>query len=576
MKILVFAKQIPEVSEIKFDPETNRIIRDNVPLKINSFDRKAVEEAIRIKEKVGAEVTVASMGPPQAKDILNDCLKMGADRALLITDRRFAGSDTLATARILSALVNKLSPDLVLAGKYSLDGETAQVPPEISVFSGYSFKSSIEKIEVSEDARTMTVSHENESGTESMKIPLPAVLSVSEKINRARAYDPETPDRFGDIEEYDAGKLGIEFTGSEYSPTVVTGTRVLESSRSVKMLPMDGSVYERVLDIIESDRSKNQDAPELALKEVDDGADSILGVVFKEPVLGEEISSKTSELASANGLKSILFGNLEPGGRKFFGHQYYLYRTDRIEAFTDALHQFILEKRPKYVVFPSTVEGREAAGIIAARLEVGLTADCVDLEMKDSRLIQHKPAFGGGIIASIYSRTDPQMTTVRPGMFRIAEGVADPSVFEVEFSPKRSYELLEKNPVPQSYRPLGSSNMVIGVGRGLKKRNQMEKVLKLASLLDASVGATRPLVDMRFLPRQQQVGLTGYSISPGVYLALGISGMANHTVGIRYSGTVISVNTDADAMMFGFSDYGIIGDADQFIDGFIEFLEKRK
>lgn len=576
MKILVFAKQIPEVSEIRYDPETNRIIRENVPLKINSFDRKAVEEGIRIKEKTGAEVIVASMGPPQAKEILNDCLKMGADRACLITDRKFAGSDTLATARILSAMVKAVSPDLVLAGKYSLDGETAQVPPEISVFSGYSFKSSIEKIEVSEDGKTVTASHENERGIEKMRIPLPAVLSVSEKINRARAYDPETPDRFEDIEEYNAEKLGIDFTGEEYSPTVVTGTRTMESRRSVKMLPMDDDVYRKVREIIESDRAKDQEAPGLVLKEAGENADSILGVVFREPGLGEEISSKTSELASANGLRSILFGNVDPAGKKFFGHEYYLYRTDRIEAFTDALHQFIREKKPKYVVFPSTVEGREAAGIIAARLEVGLTADCVDLELDGSRLVQHKPAFGGGIIATIYSRADPQMTTVRPGMFRVADGKADPKVFEVEFSPKRVFELLEKAPVSESYRPLGSSNVVVGVGRGLKKRNQMEKVLKLAGLLDASVGATRPLVDMRFIPRQQQVGLTGYSISPGVYLALGISGMANHIVGTRYCGTIISVNTDSDAIMFNFSDYGIVGDADQFIDGFIDFLEKEK
>ncbi len=576
MKILVFAKQIPEVSEIKFDPETNRIIRENVPLKINSFDRKAVEEAIRIKEKVGAEVIVASMGPPQAKEILNDCLKMGADRGCLITDRKFAGSDTLATAKILSAMVKAVSPDLVLTGKYSLDGETAQVPPEISVFSGYSFKSSIEKIEVSEDGKSVTASHENEAGMEKMVVPLPAVLSVSEKINRARAYDPETPDRLDDIEEYDAEKLGIDFTGGEYSPTVVTGTRAMESRRRVEMLPMDEGIYQKVFDIIENDRAKNQEAPELSLKEADENADPILGVVFKEPKLGEEISSKTSELASENGLRSLLFGNIEPDGRKFFGHEYYLYRTDMIEAFTDALYQFIKEKKPKYVVFPSTVEGREAAGIIAARLEVGLTADCVDLELKGSKLIQHKPAFGGGIIASIYSKADPQMTTVRPGMFRVASGKAEPKVFEVEFSPERTFELLEKTPVSESYRPLGASNMVVGVGRGLKKRNQMEKVLKLAGLLDASVGATRPLVDMRFLPRQQQVGLTGYSISPGVYLALGISGMANHTVGIRYCGTIISVNSDADAMMFSFSDYGIVGDADSFIDGFIDFLEKKK
>ena len=576
MKILVFAKQIPDVNQIKYDPETNRIVRENVPLSMNSFDKKAIEEALRIKEREGAETIVATMGPPQAREILNDSLKMGVDRVCLISDRKFGGSDTLATAKILASLVRKLSPDLVLTGKYSLDGETAQVPPELAVFSGYAFKSSASKIEFTEDRKMLLVEHENERGMETMKIPLPAVISVSEKINRARAYNPETPDRYDEIELYDADKLGITFTGPEFSPTVVTGTRSLESQRNVKMLDFNEGVFETVVRIIDENREERQSKQELKLDNAQEGSESILGAIFNVASIGEEISSKISELAASNGMKSILFGNIEPGNNRFFGHEYYLYNTDRIEAFTDALTEFIREKKPKYVVFPSTVEGREAAGIIAARLEVGLTADCVDIEMDDSRLIQHKPAFGGGIIATIYSRTDPQMTTVRPGMFRIAEGKTTPKVYELEYSPSRVYELLEKAPVPENYKPLGASNVVVGIGRGIKKRDQVTKVLKLAELIKASVGATRPLVDMRFLPRQQQIGLTGISISPGVYLSIGVSGMANHTVGIRYSGTVISVNSDPNAPIFEFSDYGIVADADQFIDGLTAYLEKRE
>ena len=100
MKVLVFAKQVPDVNSIRFDPATNRIVRENVPLSMNSFDRKAVEEAIRMKEKFGFHTVVASMGPPQAADILNESLRMGADEAYLITDRKFGGSDTLATSRM--------------------------------------------------------------------------------------------------------------------------------------------------------------------------------------------------------------------------------------------------------------------------------------------------------------------------------------------------------------------------------------------------------------------------------------------------------------------------------------------
>lgn len=575
MKILVFAKQIPDVNQIQFDPRTNRILRENVPLSMNSFDRKAVEEAIRIKEKTGAETMVATMGPPQAKEILNDSLRMGIDRAYLITDRKFGGSDTLATARILSSLVRRISPDLVLMGKYSLDGETAQVPPEVAVFAGYAFKSSIAKIEVEEDGKFLTAEHENENGTEKLRIPLPAVLSVSEKINRARAVKPDTPDRYEEIEELDSEKLGIGFTGAEFSPTVVTGTRKLESAREVEMIDFDDSVYEKVYQLISQNRKDSGGKRQVTLGNAEPGADTILGVVLGDPQLGREISSKVSELALAHGLKAVLFGNVDPEGQNFPAHEYYLYPEIRVEAFTDALTEFIREKKPKYVVFPSTVHGREAAGTIAARLEVGLTADCVDIEITDSRLVQHKPAFGGGIIASIYSRTDPQMTTVRPGMFMVAESNVQPRVFEVGYEPGRVYETVEKTAVPGEYRPLGSSDVVIGIGRGIKKRDQIPKVLELAGLLDASLGATRPLVDMGFIPRQQQIGLTGVSISPGVYVSVGVSGMANHVVGIRYCKKVISINRDPQAPIFGFSDYGIVADANEFIEGFTSYLKKQ-
>lgn len=575
MKVLVFAKQIPDVNQVKYDPQTNRIVRENVPLSMNSFDRKAVEEAIRIKEKLGWETAVATMGPPQSKEILNLSLRMGIDEAYLITDRNFAGSDTLATAKILSALVKNLKPDLVLTGKYSLDGETAQVPPEIAVFSGYAFKSSVSKIEPGEKNGTLVVEHENETGSEMYAIPLPAVLSVSEKINRARAVNPDEPDRTSQVKEIDAKGLGLDIKGSEYSPTVVTGTSSMESARKVQMIPFDGQVYDRVFDIITKNRSAEEGKAELVLKDPEEGSPIILGVALDVPSLGEEISTKISQLANDHGMRAVVFGNVEPAKAKLVGHEYYFYNNRNVEAFGEALTEFINEKKPKYVVFPSTVKGRELAGTIAARLEVGLTADCVDLEIRDSRLIQYKPAFGGNIIAEIYSRTDPQMTTVRPGMFTSAYPGKPPRVMDVEYSPRTVYEKLDETPVPSEYRPLGSSNVVVGFGRGVKKRDQVQGLLRLAGLLDASLGATRPLVDMKFIPRQQQIGLTGISISPGVYLALGISGQANHVVGIRYAGKIISVNSDGNSPIFQFSDYGIVADMHEFAEGFTRYLESK-
>ncbi|MEM0140385.1 MAG: electron transfer flavoprotein subunit alpha, partial [Ferroplasma sp.] len=132
MKILVFAKQIPDINAITFDNETKRIIRTGVKLMFNSYDKKAVEEAIRLSENYGCETYVASMGPQSAAQIIEESMKMGINHGILISDRKFGGSDTYITSKILSHVISIIKPDLVLTGKSSLDGETSQIPPEIS------------------------------------------------------------------------------------------------------------------------------------------------------------------------------------------------------------------------------------------------------------------------------------------------------------------------------------------------------------------------------------------------------------------------------------------------------------
>ena len=574
MKVLVFAKQIPDVNKIQYDPETNRIVREGVPLSMNSFDKKAVEEALRLKEKHGFDTIVASMGPPQASEILNEALRMGCDSAYLITDRKFGGSDTLATSRILSALVAKISPDLILMGKYSLDGETSQVPPEVAVFSGFNFRSSVSRIELDSGERTLTVDQDRENGVSRFRISLPAVLSVSEKINRARAIKPDTPDMSGRIQTIDSSWLGIDLNGKDYSPTVVVGTERLESSRKVSMLDFSENVFRNIVDLI---RSPPHDVPGTAVSAAPVfrvGQDSILVVAVGDPRTSIEIASKSWELAAEHSLNVEVLGNIEPGRLEgILCHRLHHIRQDDYIAVANSVLRFIEERKPKYVIFPSNTDGRDIAGTVAARLSLGLTADCVDLKIRDNRLMQYKPAFGGGIIASIYSRTSPEMATVRPGMFRIVPGKADPVVDEVPPGESSGQTLLEHVPVPPEYVPLGDRRTVIGIGRGVKKREIISAVLELAGVLNASVGATRPVVDMNFVPRQQQIGLTGASISPDFYLALGISGQANHVVGIRYAGTVMAVNSDPNADIFRYADFGVVADVNEFISGLMEFLK---
>ena len=570
MKVLVFAKQIPDVNSIGFDPSTNRIIRENVPLQMNSFDRKAVEEALRIKEKYGWETAVATMGPPPSAEIINLSLMMGIDRGFLLTDRSFGGSDTLVTARILSSFVSYYKPDLVLMGKYSLDGETSQVPPELAKLCNFSFKSSISKLEIVGDV--CTAEQDAERSIVTYELKLPAVISVSEKINRARAVKQGTPDMSGKVEIVDSKKLGIRISGVAESPTVVAGTERIESKRRVAFLGSGEKVYETALRIIKTRYAG--DIEKVAVTE-DGGRGIALGIAVSDSIVSMEIASNNFQLAQAEGLSTVIIGNIVPAElRRMPANRYVFLKESESRCIAEFIAEYIRKNRPKFVLYPSTVDGREIAAFVAAELGLGLTADCVDLRIENGKLIQYKPAFGGGIIARIYSKTDPQMATVRPGMLRRLESVSEFTVEEPDMvSCNSNVKRISVVEVPPQFKPLNQSRVIVAVGKGIRKPDNIKDAIQLADRLDASIGATRPIVDFGWIPRQQQIGLTGISISPDVYIAIGISGNDNHVVGTRYAKKIIAVNNDPNAPIFQYADYGIISDSMEFINGFLKYLQ---
>ncbi|WP_393971389.1 FAD-binding protein [Oxyplasma meridianum] len=574
MKILVLIKQIPDVNRITFDSKTMRIVREGVPLMFNSFDKKAVEEAIRIKEKIGSEVVVATMGPPSAGEILNESLRMGADTAYLVTDRSFAGSDTWATAKILSRVVEYVKPDLVLAGKYSLDGETSQVPPEVAFMTGMKFKSSVFRIEFSEDRKGIIIEQDREDGINRYEGNLPALLSVSEKINRARSIKPETPDMTSKIVVINAEKLGIDFNGTDASPTVVTGTSDVKSQRLVKFLAPGKETYEKILNLI-NERKSAKDT-EIVDNSLHKKIGSVMGIALGDPEVSIEIASKALQITRGMDLEVIMAGNLDPEKLKEMPcNRYIKISAPGNDTFANRVIRIIDKEKPEFVIFPSTIDGREIAARIAAEKSLGLTADCIDLKYDGKQLIQLKPAFGGGIVAEIVSKTKPAMATVRPGMFLKYRGSERFKLENDVSSDNENFTLLENIPVPSEYRPLSSSSTVIGLGRGIKRKDFVQKALELSRKLGSTLGATRPIVDMGFVPRQQQIGLTGSSISSDVYINLGVSGHDNHIVGLRYVHTIVSVNVDPNAPIFKYSDYGIVCDLNEFTDGFLQYLEEK-
>jgi electron transfer flavoprotein beta subunit len=256
--IIVCVKQVPDISqsaEVGIDPETHTLVREGALSVLNPPDTYAIEEALRIKQRVGARVKVVSMGPLQAKEMLRESISMGADEAILVSDPCFAGADTLATSLTLSAAIEKMGEfDFVLCGKQAIDGDTAQVPPEVAEFLGVPVVTFVRKVEGIEKG-SARVERMVERGIELVETELPAVLTVVKEINEPRlpslrgkllARHVEIPVWGIETLSLDANEVGLNG-----SPTQVVRTFAPERERKGEILDgaMD-SMIERVVEFI--------------------------------------------------------------------------------------------------------------------------------------------------------------------------------------------------------------------------------------------------------------------------------------------------------------------------------------
>lgn len=225
MNIVVCIKQVPDTTDVKINPETNTLVRDGVASIINPFDMYAIEEALRIKEKVGGKITVLTMGPPQAETALREAVSLGVDEVILVSDRAFAGSDTWATSYAIAAAIKKIVDyDLILCGKQAVDGDTAQVAPGIAVQLDLPQVMFVKKVrEV--DATKMVVERMMEDGADVVSVTLPCVISVVKEINIPRLPSLKGKMRAKKIEisVWKAADLDVEerLLGLNGSPTVV-------------------------------------------------------------------------------------------------------------------------------------------------------------------------------------------------------------------------------------------------------------------------------------------------------------------------------------------------------------------
>ena len=237
-----------------------------------------------------------------------------------------------------------------------------------------------------------------------------------------------------------------------------------------------------------------------------------------------------------------------------------------IEPYSDAMLSVIKEYQPEVILAGATSTGRTLMPYVAVKANAGLTADCtqLDIEKETGNLIQTRPAIGGNIMASILTPNHrPQMATVRPRSTAPAEKLADRTGEIIKIKPEKladSKLTLKKFTPYEDKICISDADIVVAVGRGIKKKENLNIIYELAEALDAAVGGTRDVVDRGWLGYSHQIGLSGHTISPKLYIGIGMSGSIQHIAGMQTSEKIIAINKDPDAQIFSLADYGIVGD----------------
>lgn len=251
MKIVVCVKQVPDTAEVRINPDTNTLIRDGVQSIINPYDMHAIEAGLQIREKMGGTVTVVTMGPPQAETALREAISMGVDHGVLLTDRAFAGSDTWATAYTLSKAIEYLGADVILCGKQAIDGDTAQVGPEIAEFLNIPHVAYIRKIDDIQNDK-IVVQRLMDDGFDVVESTLPVLLTVVRELNvpRMPSLKGKMAAKKAELKKLSAAdiKASEGSLGLKGSPTQVRNIFAPDAKKDRKMI--EGTTEEKIDSIV--------------------------------------------------------------------------------------------------------------------------------------------------------------------------------------------------------------------------------------------------------------------------------------------------------------------------------------
>jgi electron transfer flavoprotein alpha subunit len=531
VKIVCLVKQVPEAGSIEFDAETHTLKRQGVPLELNPFDRYAVQHAVALREAAGGEVVALAMGPPQAEAALREALALGADRAILLSDRVFAVADTLGTSRTLALALRKEGFDLTLCGRKSTDSETWQVPPEVAAFLGVPQLTNATAI-----GPGLRVTRATDEAEEVWELPTPSLVSVA-----APPPEPQSGGGGETIATWSALDLVDEVYeydhrfGQTGSPTRVLAVRDVTPQRA-QLRAASVEQARAQIEALLAERAPEPPSWEKPPHAAEQPAGFFDCWTLIELRDGQATRTSLELLGRAHFLSGKLGGLsvalvLGDGAPDLGSYGAQLVHRVRHEGEDwRALAEVLRRHRPHVLLIPATAWGREVGPRAAGELELGMTGDCVGVDIaKAGRLLQQKPAYGGNIVSVIMGATTPQLATVRPRMYeplepRDAQAEERVETLGLPVSPIR---LLERQPYERPGWTFEEADIVVA----------------------------RPDD-----PLHLRVGLLGRQVAPRVFVAVGLAGTADELSGFVKSRVVVAVNSGrpveerADVILHGDAD----------------------
>lgn len=628
MNYIVLVKQVPDIKNIPedaWDWEKGILKRGHLENVCNELDKQAIAFTTAMHQALPGRIVSLSMGPPFAEAVLKYTLSVGADIGVLLTDRKLGGADTAATAYPLAAAIRRIEKDIfkgdrnyiIISGMQSVDGDTAQVPPQVAEELGIAHIAYATSFSI--DKNRLHVKRISRQGTQIVSpVTYPCMITVTNWTHPPNATFERTrwansqriiPWSASDVtpDESRIGLAGSRTTVFKiFSPRDVSARKCIFEPDLTKLVGLLKDAYHS------KSKSVGQETAKAAYQLPAGKSPTYTGEVwvFSEQEGGDinpasyELLGKARELADQVNTKvgAVLVGQdglkLADNLISYGADKVYIVTSDRLNDFMPVPYsrvvcELLVTHKPQIMLFSATPLGRELAPRVAYRAGSGLTADCTALDIIDYKkgmqdfiaiLRQTRPALGGNIMASIITQNSKvQMSTVRPGVMQAKkpdksrEGVIikyEPVLADSDFTMK----IISSEETPAASE-LKDADIIVAGGRGCKtKEGFMNCIPALSDSLSkflgekAMVGASRVAVEMGFADRSHQVGQTGQTVKPKLYVAVGISGAVQHISGMQNSGIVLAINKDPNANIFKTADFGIVGNIEEQVPKLIKAL----